>query len=414
MDREVPKSVLRREKRKRMLIVLAVLCGVAMVAALLLYLFSNGVRRSELVFSEVDRGSLDVSMKAGGVVVPAVEYAVVSPIASRILQAYRQNGDSVRAGDALLQLDLAATQLEAGRYAEQLEMKEYELEQLRAQSASTVSDMKMQLEVAEMKIEQKATELRNERRMDSVGGGTPGKVQAAEIALKVLRLEANQLKERIVNAQRIARASDNIKGLETRIARKNYDLAAKTLEEAKIAAPIDGVITFINTQVGSQVGLGQQVATVAAMDRLRVDGELPDSYAGRVAAGQRVEVRSGTKQLEGTVVSLAPTSKNGVIGVRVQLSDSASRQLRPGLRVDLFIQASKRLNALRIANGSYYTKPGIYEMFVVEGGNIVRRSVRLGESNYDYVEVVSGLREGEEVVVSDAKVLGNANKLKLR
>ena len=70
MDREVPKSVLRREKRKRMLVVLAVLCGVALVAALLLYLFSNGVRRSELVFSEVDRGSLDVSMKAGGVVVP--------------------------------------------------------------------------------------------------------------------------------------------------------------------------------------------------------------------------------------------------------------------------------------------------------------------------------------------------------
>lgn len=70
-------------------------------------------------------------------------------------------------------------------------------------------------------------------------------------------------------------------------------------------------------------------------------------------------------------------------------------------------------DVLRIANSSYYVGKGEYELFVVNGDQLLKRKVQLGDSNFEYVEVVSGLQEGDEVVVSDMNAYKDKNKLKL-
>ena len=69
---------------------------------------------------------------------------------------------------------------------------------------------------------------------------------------------------------------------------------------------------------------------------------------------------------------------------------------------------------LRIANGSYYVGPGEYELFVVRGEKLEKQQVQLGESNYDFVEVISGLQPGDQVVVSDMKQYQEKQQLKLK
>ena len=70
-------------------------------------------------------------------------------------------------------------------------------------------------------------------------------------------------------------------------------------------------------------------------------------------------------------------------------------------------------DVMRIANGSYYVGPGDYELFVVKNDQLLKRKVLLGESNFEMVEVISGIEEGEEVVVSDMSNYINKNKIKL-
>ena len=133
----------------------------------------------------------------------------------------------------------------------------------------------------------------------------------------------------------------------------------------------------------------------------------------RIAAGSKVIVKIGNDTLEGTVSDLTPLSKNGMISFMVQLQEDNHKRLRSGLKVDVYIMNAVKEDVLRISNTSYYVGPGEYELFVVAGDQLQKRKVRLGESNFDYVEVVSGLQEGEEVVVSDMSNYKNKRKLKL-
>lgn len=415
MDRQIDPRILRRERHKRWLVAIGILAVVTIAAFFTLRVFTQGVKRSELTIAPVLVGSIDFSIAAAGVVKPAVEYAVVSPINSKILNAYRRKGDSVKLGDTLLALDLGATQLAYDQLHDQHLMRELELEQLRAQSVSTLGDMQMQLEVLKMRIEQQATELRNKRKLDSIGGGTPGEVQAASIALEVSRLEYKQLQLRCQNARRIANAQEKIKELEVNVAGKNLKEMGRTLQEARIITPLGGVITFINDQIGAQVGAGQQVALISDLSRFRVEGELSEAYANRILPGQSVEVRStGNELIYGQIVSLAPTARNGVIEFSVSLPDTLSASFRSGMRVDLRILSAQRDGMLCIPRGSFYSAAGVYELWVARGGTLEKREVKLGASSYDYIEVISGLQEGDQVVVSNMSDFAKKSKLKIK
>ena len=126
-------------------------------------------------------------------------------------------------------------------------------------------------------------------------------------------------------------------------------------------------------------------------------------------------MKIGSDKLEGTVSSVTPLSKNGVISFSVQLKEDNHRRLRSGLKTDVYVMNAVKEDVMRIANASYYVGRGEYELFVQDSDNeIIKRKVQLGDSNFEYVEVVSGLKPGDKVVVSDMSSYKNKNKLKLK
>ena len=126
-------------------------------------------------------------------------------------------------------------------------------------------------------------------------------------------------------------------------------------------------------------------------------------------------MKIGREKLDGTVSNVTPLSRNGVIAFSIQLDDDSHARLRSGLKTDVYVMCDVIEDVVRIANGSYYMGKGDYDLFVVTGGNeLVKRKVRLGDSNFEFVEVVSGLEPGDQVVVSDMSDYKNSNKLKLK
>ena len=122
-------------------------------------------------------------------------------------------------------------------------------------------------------------------------------------------------------------------------------------------------------------------------------------------------VKIGTLKLSGTVSNIRPSVKNGTVTFNIELAESNHPRLRAGLKTDVHVISSYREQALRIANGSYYSGKGEYEMWVVRGGEATPRKLLLGDSNYEYVEVLEGLSAGEQVIVSNMENYKNRKKI---
>ena len=415
MDREIPKEERRRERNKKLIRYgVAGVAGVV-VLSVLISLMRTGVIEKDLVFSTVDQGTIEVSVSASGKVVPAFEEIINSPINTRILEVYKKGGDSVDVGTPILKLDLQSAETEYKKQLDEEQMKRYQLEQLEVNNSTYLSDLEMQVKVSEMKLNRMEVELRNERYLDSLGSGTTDRVHQAELNFKTGKLELEQLRQQLANERKVKAADLKVKQLEYEIFRKSLAETKRTLDDAQVRSPRKAILTYINNQIGAQVGEGTQIAVISDLSHFKVEGEIADTYGDRVAAGGRAIVKIGSEKLEGQVSSVTPLSKNGVISFTVQLEDDSNRRLRSGLKTDVYVMNAVKEDVMRVANASYYVGRGEYDLFVRDGeGQLVKRKVQLGDSNFEYVEVVSGLKPGDQVVVSDMSQYKNKNKLKLK
>ena len=415
MDREIPKEVRDKERKKKFIKYGAIGVAAVVCIAVLISFMRSSVNRKDLVFSEVDNGTIEVSVSASGKVVPAFEEIINSPINTRIVEVYRKGGDSVDVGTPILKLDLQSTETEYKKLLDEEQMKRYQLEQLKVNNNTYLSDLSMQVKISAMKLNRMEVELRNERYLDSLGSGTTDKVRQAELNFNTGNLELEQLRQQYANESKVKEADLKVKELEFNIFSKSLAEMKRTLDDAQIRSPRKAILTYINNQVGAQVAEGSQVAIISDLSHFKVEGEIADTYGDRVAAGGRAIVKIGNEKLEGTVSSVTPLSKNGVISFIVQLNEDNNKRLRSGLKTDVYVMNAVKEGVLRLANASYYVGRGEYELFVQDSKDeIVKRKVQLGDSNFEYVEVISGLKPGDKVVVSDMSSYKNKNKLKLK
>lgn len=414
MDREISKEILKKERRKQfMKIGIGVACVIAFIIGLLSFLQAS-LDRKDLAISTVDKGLIEVSVSASGKVVPAFEEIINSPINSRIVEVYKKGGDSVEVGTPILKLDLQSAETDYKKQLDEEQMKKLQLEQQRVNNHSTLSEMEMQLKVSHMELDRKAVELRNERYLDSLGAGTTDKVHQVELDYNVSLLKLKEDEQKYENQKAIAAADLKVKELELNIFRKSLAETKRTLDDAQIRSPRKAILTYINNEIGAQIGQGTKVAIVSDLSHFKVEGEIADTYGDRIAAGSKAIVKVGNEKLAGRVSDVTPLSKNGVISFTVQLEEDNHTRLRSGLKTDVYVMNAIKDDVLRIANASYYRGKGEYELFVMNGDQLLKKKVMLGESNFEYVEVISGLEVGDEVVVSDMNSYKDKNKLKLK
>ena len=413
MDREISKEVQRTEQRKQFIRIGTAVGGFIVLIVVVISMLQTSLKRKDLNISTVDKGVIEVSVSASGKVIPAFEEIINSPINSRIVEVYKRGGDSVDVGTPILKLDLQSAETEYNKQLDEEQMKSLQLEQQRVTNHNKLSEMEMNLKVSRMELDRKAVELRNERYLDSLGAGTTDKVRQVELDYNVSILKLKEDEQKYKNEQALAEADLKVKELELNIFRKSLAETRRTLEDAQIRSPRKAILTYVNNEIGSQIGQGAKVAIVSDLSHFKIEGEIADTYGDRIAAGSKAVIKIGSEKLDGTVSDVTPLSKNGVISFTVQLEEDNHKRLRSGLKTDVYVMNAVKDDVLRIANSSYYVGKGEYELFVVNGNQLLKRKVQLGDSNFEYVEVVSGLQEGEQVIVSDMNAYKDKNKLKI-
>lgn len=189
----------------------------------------------------------------------------------------------------------------------------------------------------------------------------------------------------------------------------------RTLDDAQIKAPRKGTVTYLNKNLGTSIAPGEKLAIVSDLSHFKIAGEIPESNSGKLSIGSTVNIRINRHILKGKISNISPQSNNGMVEFTVFIDDDSDKLLRSGLRTELNVIYDIHDGVVRIPNGSYFQGPGTYNLFVKTSDNrIERRSVTLGDSNFDYVEVKNGISAGEEVVITDMSSYKDKKSLKLK
>lgn len=414
MDREIPLSVQRKENRKKLIRYGGIAVAIIIIIIVILNFLEGSISSKNIVISKVDSGTIEVTINASGKVIPLTEEIIVSPINSRILEVYKNAGDSVDVGEPILKLELASIETDYKQKVDEREMKQSKLIQSQITLDNKISELQMKMQVKEMNLKQMQTELKNEQYLDSIGASTSDKVRQAALNYEVTKLELQQLKQQIDNQKKDAAAEVRVQQLELSIFEKSLGESARLLKDARVLSPQKATLTYVNNQIGSQVSAGTQIAIVSDLSHFKVEAEIADSYAEKLSSGAKAIIKVGQLQLDGTVVNITPSVKNGVINFTVMLKDAGNSRLRSGLKTDVHVTHGIQEEALRIPNSSYYIGAGEYDLWVVKDGKAEKRKVKLGESSFEYVEVVNGLKIGEQVIISDMNQHKGKKTLKIK
>lgn len=414
MDTQIPKEIVLQRRKKRLFRLAAIGVIVIILFVVIINAFRAGISFATINTAVADRGPLEVSVMATGKVVPLYEEIISSPVSSKVLAVYKKSGDQLSTGDSILQLDLAATNTEFERQRDELAMKQSKIDQQRINAETQLAEMAMQIGIDSMRLQRSRVQLMNERYLDSIGASTVDKIRQAELDLQVQSMQYEQLKLKYANMQKTTQADLRIVELDYNIALKNFDLATKTMGDAQICAQREATVTWVNDQIGSTVAQGEQLVILSDLNHFKIEAEISDSYANKIAPGNKAVVVIGSDELEGIVGNVVPAIDNGIIKFTVMLDKNDDPKLRSGLKADVYVINATKDNVVRIANRSYYHGPGNYDLWCIVDGVAYQRNVVLGDNSNQYVEVVDGIKEGETVIVSDMSRYKNKSKLKIR
>lgn len=414
MDKKLSRKEIRRKKAAGYMKVAVPLAAVAVICVIVAVALQPALKSDLLDISEVQRGTLSVSVGATGSVVPFYEESITSPIATKILEVYKKSGEFVHKGDTILRLDLSTANVDLQAETDALKIQEYKLEQYRTEASSAISDMEKQVAIDEMRLRRMETLLVNEHYLDSIGGSTKDMVRQRELDYEVAKLQLEQLKLNYENKKKTTASTLKVYELEYSIAANKLALRRKEIGDARVLAPFDATLSWVNDRIGSGVEKGSQLAVLSDLGRYKVTAEISDNFISQFNVGNRVEVRIGNTELKGTVSNIVPSVSNSKISFTVFLDEDSGNSLRPGLKADVYVVTSIKENVLKIANRAYYSGPGEYDLWVVEDNQAEKRTVVLGESSSFEVEVLEGLNPGERVIVSNMNGYKTRDRMKIR
>ena len=196
--------------------------------------------------------------------------------------------------------------------------------------------------------------------------------------------------------------------------RSSLDFARKNLDDLNIRAPITGRLSGFNIEVGQSIERGGRLGQIDDPDGFKLNVRIDEYYLGRVDLQQVAVAEHNNRSLDLEIAKIYPQVKDGQFEVDMTFSEEPVG-LRRGQTLQLRLTLGDNTGALLIPNGTFYQETGGNWIFVVspDGTEAVKRPVRLGRRNVDFIEVLDGLEVGEKVVTSPYTSYAGMDRLAL-
>jgi len=403
MDREIPREKIKKRRRKQILIAGSIVLSFLILLFIFNQFITVPVKRSEILVAEAVAGNINATLNATGTIQPEFEEVITSPVQTRILKVLRPTGSRVDSGQSILELDLTSVTNQLNQSIDQLNLNKAQFEKARLNLEKTLYDLKNQKDIKKLKNEWYKVEVNNAGKLYQIGGVMEEEVKKAQLDYDIAVLELKQLENQITNLEESQKAQLQELQLNIRIQERLIEELERKVNQSGITSGRKGVITWVKDQIGSNVNPGEMLVRVADLTSYKVEGTISDIYGDRIYQGQEVLVRINDQDLPGSIVTIHPAVQNGFISFTISLDDKSNSLLRPHLKVDVFPVTTSKKGVILLPNESAFTGGQEQYLFVIDGNKAYRRTVTTGLSNYEYMEIITGIEAGEKVIVSSMK-----------
>jgi HlyD family secretion protein len=400
--------------------------GAGVVATFLVIAVSIALARMEpapptvptdtLLRDTVKRGSLVRQVRGPGTLVPEDTRWIPATTDARVERILLQPGAAVSADSVILELSNPQVEQEALNARLQLQSAQAQLESLRVQYDNDLLTLESQIAALEAEYEQ--------AKLDAETRDALAKQQlASEFERRQTQLRADSLAKRLQIEQKRMQSTRGSLDSRLRVPRATVDQAQaiaslfdSRLQSLKVRAGFAGVLQQVPVEVGQRVGPGTNLARVADPGRLKAALQIPETQAKDIEVGQVAHIDTRTALIAGRVTRKDPAAANGSVTVDVTPTDPLPRGAVPDLGVDGTIQLERFDNVLYVSRPSVGQDDGTVSLFRVaaDGRDAERVRVTFGGSSVTHFVVVKGLREGEQVILSDMSNWDAFDKVRLR
>lgn len=413
MDREISSN--EKRKGQMMSYLRYIIIGVVIMAAFwfLRGFLSKKIDKSELHIVRVEKGDMQNTLTATGTVVPSVEREINAPVTTEIKSVVKSNGEYVKEGDLILELDQEFTQLSYDQLFDELQLKRNNIDKLKLEYDKNLRDLDYQNQIKALQLDELTAQVKDQKRLNEVGGATLEEVEQAQLQLKVSQLEKSMLENELQYRQSVNVNEKRGLELEYTIQEKRLAELKRKLRETRVRAPQSGVITWVNEDLGRKVQEGETLVRLANLEKFRVEASTSDRNQEKIEVGMPVNVRINGQNLKGMISNVLPAVENNTIKFNIQLEDANSDLLRPNIRAEVYIITDSKKNVLRIKNGPAFRGASSQYVYVIQGDMAVKRRITKGLVSSDFVEVIDNLSEGENVIISDMKDYDHLDEFKI-
>ena len=401
MDRVVVRN--RVDKR----ILIAGAAGVVILLIVLFWLFapradSMSVARDRLAIGTAESGTFDDFLPLRGRVTPLVTVFLDAVEGGRVDQKLVEDGAHVTQGQMLAVLSNAELQLSTLEKQAEVEqqlnnMRSQELALTQTRNANLRDLNQAETDLAKMRRQYELQRPLAEKGFVSAKtfNDTRDDLQYQQQRLAILKQSIKQtesLQSSQLHQLRIASSSLN----------SSMGIARSNLGQLSIRAPVTGELSGFDIQLGQSLQQGERIGQIDSTGGNKLQGDVDEFYLGRVHVGQTAtaEVDGRTYRLK--VAKVYPQVRNGQFQIDLTFDGTSPATMQRGQTIQTRLTLGDSSKAVVIPNGAFFNDTGGSWVFVVDksGNGATRRQVQLGRRNTDFIEVLSGLSPGEQVITS--------------
>jgi HlyD family secretion protein len=414
---DIPRPDQRRKKRVRQ----ALWAAAGLTAILLITVgvsrlkpAAPSVDRATVWVDTVKRGPMLRQVRGTGTLVPEDIRWIPAATDGRVERILLRPGAVVDPETVILELsnpELTQTVLEAelqlNAALAQLENRRVELDnQLLNQRADT---QRVEAEYRQARLQAEADTVLAKDGLTS------------ELTMKISRSRADELENRLaIEKQRLEMTAKSLKSqlavqeAEVGRLRTLYQLRRSQLDDLRVRAGTAGVLQQVPVEVGARVTPGTNLARVADPARLKAELRIAETQAKDIQIGQVAAVDTRNGVMPGRVSRIDPAAVNGTVTVDVALEGALPRGARPDLTVDGTVELERLDNVVYVGRPAFGQEQSTVGLFRLEpDGSAVRVQIRLGRSSVNTIEILEGLKPGDQVILSDMSAWDAFDRVKL-
>ncbi len=398
-----------------------ILGGIAFVVVLLLATFAGREPAPEVRAATAAKERLEASINSNGKVEPIDPRVIRAQLGAFVQKIHAVEGRPVRPGDLILQLDDAEAAADVARLRRELLAAQEVLRAGRRGGASVeIAQMESDLRKAEADVARLRKEHETLERLAAKQAATPAEVEQAKQARDRAEDSLRVLQKRKEELSRQATLDVERGSLDVNRAQAELRLAEDRLRSTRVTAPVGGMLYALPVRDGQFVKVGDLLAEVADLARVRVRAFVDEPELGMLAEAQEVDItwdaqpgrvwKGKTEIIPKAVVPRGTRS----VGEVICSVENAKLDLLPNTNVNVVIRVREAASALVVPRGAVRSDGSHRVVFVLEGDTVKRREVRLGIASATKYEVLDGLKEGERVALQSNEELREGMKIRVR